>query len=116
MADLMEVHEISIERYPDPIKVNGRYTKGTPLIIAAQAHIQPLDFMAMGGDTLEPNPRGDNIKEYVWLFSYTEILIGDIVTDIQTNEVFRVTKSYRWKEFDIGDDHFEVIMVKEDAL
>ena len=115
MTDLMRVHDIIIKRYPTPTKVKGRYTKGSPTTITTLAHIQPLDFSAIGGEVLESHPRGDNVKEYSWIFSYIELKLADVITDVATSEVFRVIKVYPFLTYNVGDDHYEAVMVREDA-
>lgn len=112
---IMEIHDISIARYPSATKVKGRYTKGTPSTITGKAHIQPLDFVELGGLTVEIEMQGDNVREYAKMYSYIEVQKNDIITDVTTGDIYRVMKVYPYYRAGLSIDHYKVIMVMEDA-
>ena len=112
---IMEIHDINIERYPAAVKVKGRYTKGAPSITAARAHLQPLDYMELGAETIEILEQGDNKRHYMKMYSYVEIRVNDIIVDVSTSKRYRVLKIWHYERAGLNVDHYKSFLVEEDA-
>ena len=67
---LLQHEPLILIRYPEPTKIKGHYTKGTPTIILCYGNVQPLN-----GDELKLLPEGNRTKGSIKI--YTEISMYD---------------------------------------
>lgn len=107
---IINYEDISVSRLGTVTRVLGRTTEGAPSVFASKGSMQPLDRLEVGAITLEMEVDGDRIRRYKKMYTETEMMLEDEITEDQTGLVYIVKKVYDYSGYGMIVDHFKAII------